>query len=1374
MSRDALVVGINLYSDLPPLNKPANDAEAIAQLLETKGGFRVKRLPCIEQDGQLCIDDSGAIGFEQLQQEIVQLFNPEIGDLPETVLLFFAGHNLKDGFIAASDTNPVKNTKAISFQWLADLLQASPIHQQVVWIDSCFSGLFLDLSGFQNLTGLTAPDRCFITSARGHEEALDQGLLTQALLEALDYNKQSKDTPWVNSDTLTDLLEGQNKAAEGWQRFQFQNNGQSIVLTNEAFENKIYEGICPFKGLNYFDNDDFRFFKGRSKLTNELLEKTKNTNFLAVLGASGNGKSSIVRAGLLYQLRQTERWQILPIITPTAKPIQVLNSILDKDSEHIDNVQTELLVIDQFEEIFTLCQDNAEREQFFATLLTEHNKFCLMIVMRADFLDKCSQYEKLAKKIQDNQIIITPMNSAELEEVIVEPTTQVGLQIEPKLVSEMLVDLRDASGGLPLLQYTLKELWEKCADSRLLTFSAYEELGKIAGTLENAANKIYEELPATEQKVAKRIFIELTQLGEGSSDTSRQLYKQDLVDSLPFESNIVEQVIEKLVNENLLTTDEKGQEGVVNISHETLIQHWGQLRKWLDENRDAIKVQRDIEVDAKKFEDSHQSKDALLQGLDLSIAKNYAKTHTEKIVLSALALDFVERSVKRQRHYWQGVIGSVVGVILVLAGFGYYANEQRIEADEQKIVAENQRQFAQEQQKLAKNESQRANQEKDNALRGQSLFLADLAGQETEKGNATNGILLALEALPKDISNPDRPYVIEAEEELYNALFRQHELKIFLGHKDTVTNVKFSPNGDRVATSSIDGNVRLWDTHSGKLTTSFNINHDINHNIEYSSTLFVPNGECIAFHNDNTTYLWNINNGNLILSLIGNDRVIVSYNGQLMLTVKRGIARLWDNNCKQVAIFEEKIKHAAFSFNNQHMITISEDNVINLWKTDSKQKISTLFIKDGNVENVAISPDLQKIAVTSYHEDNYEGKVSLWDMTTNKQIVGLDLKIPYEPYSGSTDLTFCPDNQNILIGSWERNADSRYNLHFWNIDINTEVSILDFDFYNHSVGNVAIDSNCQKIVTITGDYAYNSPDAIARLWDIRGSKLITELRGHKNTIVSVDISQDDQYVITGSYDNTARLWSLNNNELVTVVEEVEKMERTEFNQKSRNLFTVSEEGIILDINSGKQVTVLNKYVTEVYQPYADQTTTIFSPDKQYVVTDSPEGGLARLWRVKNGELITTISEKSEGKTIFSHDSKYGITLTFEGYQSGGMIIFWKTSNGKEITTFYRNGGTTSIDFSSDSKRMAIGYFNGITELWDIKKLKPFSIMQDVGSRIVSDVSFSSDGQSILTIYKDDNANIWHIFPTTQALIDYARKTVPRQLTLEQRKQFFLE
>jgi hypothetical protein len=669
--RDALVVGITQYADLPmalEITILAEGAEKIAQLLETKGGFRLRRLPVTKQGDKEFIDPEQLLTATQLKSAIEQLLIPESNNPPGTALIFFAGHGLRkknqdgsfEGFLATSEANPNENNWGISLQWLRALLQQSPVQQQIVWIDACHSGELF------NFNAHDVHDRCFISSAMAFEEAYAEGILTNALLESLDYTKQLNS--WVDNDTLVELLKKANEKAPGSQRFLYEQAGKPIILTNLAFDlNQDYRNVCPFKGLESFDfeknPDDPLYFKGRAKLTQELLEKVQSANFLAVLGVSSSGKSSVVRAGLLYQLRQTQRWQILPVITPTSHPLTALATAIGMPAQQLTNFinreQTErlVLVIDQFEEVFTLCQNNEEREQFLATLLAAgeraDKKFCLVIVMRADFLDQCSHHLTLAKKIQAHQIIVTPMTKAELEEAIVAPIKQVGLQIEPKLVSEMLADVKGVLGSLPLLQYTLTELWKKCAPQRLLTFSAYEELGKIRGTLAQGADSIYQGLSVEEQRIAKRIFLGLTQLGEGTSDSRRQLDLQYLVTSLPFESALINQVIQKLVTANLLVIDKLKEEqtAVINITHEALIQHWSLLREWITENRDLIKLERKLSFYAAEWESYGRNKELLLRGPVLVETNKILKEHA--VILSVLTQHFVTQSIKNQKPWWK-------------------------------------------------------------------------------------------------------------------------------------------------------------------------------------------------------------------------------------------------------------------------------------------------------------------------------------------------------------------------------------------------------------------------------------------------------------------------------------------------------------------------------------------------------------------------------------------------------------------------------------------------------------------------------------------------------------------------------------------------
>ncbi|MDM8559668.1 caspase family protein [Candidatus Parabeggiatoa sp. HSG14] len=287
-TRDALIIGISQYADLPmppEITRLVEGAEKIAQRLEKQGGFRITRLPATKSGDKEIIDPEQMVFADELKNAITQLLNPKSDNPPTTALIFFTGHGLRkkikdnhyEGFLATSETSPDDDEWGVSLKWLRELLEKSPIPQQIVWLDACHSGELFnkDLPGFQNLTGL-AHDRCFISSARAHEEAYAVGVLTTALLETLDYTKQLN--PWVDHLTLIEWLKAKNQTAIGSQRFVFDNTDKPIILTNKAFDvNADYKNVCPFKGLESFDfeknPDDPLYFKGRTELTNELLEK---------------------------------------------------------------------------------------------------------------------------------------------------------------------------------------------------------------------------------------------------------------------------------------------------------------------------------------------------------------------------------------------------------------------------------------------------------------------------------------------------------------------------------------------------------------------------------------------------------------------------------------------------------------------------------------------------------------------------------------------------------------------------------------------------------------------------------------------------------------------------------------------------------------------------------------------------------------------------------------------------------------------------------------------------------------------------------------------------------------------------------------------
>ncbi|MBE8988196.1 caspase family protein [Nostoc sp. LEGE 12450] len=700
MSRDALVVGINTYDRLKCLNAPAADAEAIAQILQQYGEFQVTRLPAVKdkENQTIRIGKQTKVSLTQLERAIVQLFKPD-GKPPDTALLYFSGHGLRknigiqEGFLATSEVNPDAGNWGLSLQWLRRLLQESEVRQQIVILDCCYSGEVLNFAEADPGDRGKGRDRCFIAASRDFEVAFEEinsqhSVLTAALLKGLE----PKQDRWVSNYTLVDLLNQQHHPFP--QRPIFANSGEAINLTrkwNSSVVNSTVKisAICPYKGLSYFDctEADANLFYGRTALTDELLEKVRSGNFLAVLGASGSGKSSVVRAGLLYQLKlgrrlsSSDTWQ-LKIFRPGINPLQNLAlAFVESDLSDIERAsqlakaeeliakgavglgqlitaaqtQRVVLVVDQFEEAFTQCQDITKRQQFFECVLgalqRDDNKLCLIITMRADFFGKCleQEYGGLAKKIQEHLVTVTPMNREELETAIIKPAEYMNLAVELELVSQMIADVENSPGSLPLLQYTLTELWQQRTEERL-TLTMYSKLGGVRGTLQTRATQVYESLSLEEQQATKRIFLELTQLGEGTEDTRRQVVQRDLVSSQHSEA-LINKIIQRLADEKLVVTSTlSNQIAVVDVAHEALIRHWLLLRKWIEESRDILRQQRKIEAAAIEWRDRRRVKDYLFQGKRLREVVDFQKQQTENLKLSDLAIEFIQASIRQRRN----------------------------------------------------------------------------------------------------------------------------------------------------------------------------------------------------------------------------------------------------------------------------------------------------------------------------------------------------------------------------------------------------------------------------------------------------------------------------------------------------------------------------------------------------------------------------------------------------------------------------------------------------------------------------------------------------------------------------------------------------
>jgi energy-coupling factor transporter ATP-binding protein EcfA2 len=425
------------------------------------------------------------------------------------------------------------------------------------------------------------------------------------------------------------------------------------------------ETVCPFRGLQVFEEEHAPFFFGREALTQHLVEQLREDRFLAVIGPSGSGKSSLVRAGLVPQIRQGElpasdHWPIL-VFKPGGDPLGALaarlipktvgadkwlpvyQSLLDtlqKDERGLHRVvqvmlasnpdsRRLLVAVDQFEELFTLCRDEDTRSAFVDNLLYASaiagGQTVVVVTMRADFFGKCAAYPELAARLGERDVLVGPMGEEERCHALQRPAQVVGLHYEKGLVETILNDLGNEPGTLPLLQHTLLELWERRRGGWLTT-DAYREIGGVKGAIAGRADAIYTRLTPAQQEAARRVLLRLTQPGEGTEDTR---CRATLAELLPADVKLAEvkTVVPQLVDARLLTAGkiERGDKiiDVIDVAHEALIRGWPRLQRWLNEDREFLLWRQRLRAALAEWRRTDRDEGALLRGTSLAEAERW-------------------------------------------------------------------------------------------------------------------------------------------------------------------------------------------------------------------------------------------------------------------------------------------------------------------------------------------------------------------------------------------------------------------------------------------------------------------------------------------------------------------------------------------------------------------------------------------------------------------------------------------------------------------------------------------------------------------------------------------------------------------------------
>jgi WD40 repeat protein/class 3 adenylate cyclase len=450
-------------------------------------------------------------------------------------------------------------------------------------------------------------------------------------------------------------------------------------------------GMCPYKGLASFEEEDAGLFFGRERLVGELAARTVGTGLLAVVGASGSGKSSVIAAGLLPSLRAgllpgSERWRSV-VIRPGAHPIAALDSLPIPEADGDERL---VLVIDQFEELFTICQDEEERDRFVDQIVAtagDPDRAVVVLALRADFSGECATFPELAELLAANLVLVGPMHADALRRAVELPARRAGVRVESALAQALVAEVGDEPGGLPLLSTALVELWMARSDG-WLKLQAHESLGGVRGAVARLADGSYDNLNDEERSAARRLFMRLVSTGEEGALVRRAVPLSELdLDRDP----VLASVVERLTDDRLLTA----YDSAVEVAHEALLREWPRLQEWLTEDAQGRELREHLTQSAKRWERTDQDDAELYRGARLSATSEWAAGRQEE--LNELEREFLaesrvesERELARQRRTNRRLKGLLVGVgvlLLVAIAAGVFALVKRSDAQHKARVA---------------------------------------------------------------------------------------------------------------------------------------------------------------------------------------------------------------------------------------------------------------------------------------------------------------------------------------------------------------------------------------------------------------------------------------------------------------------------------------------------------------------------------------------------------------------------------------------------------------------------------------------------------------------------------------------------------------
>ncbi len=1109
----------------------------------------------------------------------------------------------------------------------------------------------------------------------------------------------------------------------------------------------------PYMGLRPFEEADAQNFFGREASVQRLTDHVRRASFLAVVGPSGSGKSSLVKAGLVPRLRQgavtgSQEWFVVEMV-PGSDPLYNLAAALNRiatrptarlqdaladEVEALDRIAADLLadkdgdlliIIDQFEEIFTQVESEAERLQFLELLryaaTRPETRLHIVITLRADFYDRPLQYEGFGSLIQQNTEVVLPLSTPELEAAIVGPLERIGIKADADLVATIIADVREEPGALPLLQYALTEVFERRDGSRL-TLDAYTSSGGVSGALAKRAEEMFNDLNTPERRVTRQLFLRLVTLGEGEEDTRRRVRYGELITLGKRER--VQDVLDRYGKYRLLTfdNDPDTREPLVEVAHEALIRSWQRLRDWLDESRNDVRLQRSLSTAADEWRRSQQDNSFLLRGARLAQFEEWMAdtdlrlTEVEQTYLSAstaererLAQVERERQAREQaledrnRRRLQQLVAvlataAVVAVALTFLAFNRSIAEGRARATsefnaaeagtqaaiaataEQNAVAQRetsefnaaeagtQAAIAATAEQNAITEQQIAEQE---ASRAQSLALSSAAQISLLDGELDDAVALALEA--NRIPDPPSQSKLVLAQVAYNpGTLRRLPLDA------PVDAVDISADGTHMATASRDGLIALWDTETGERLQVFEAHTDRVTSLDLSD-----DGQRLLTGSwDDTAILWEARTGTLLRTFEGHtDNVLgvsLSTSGVIVATASSdGTARIWNARTGEVRRtftgHVGAVNAIKLSADSITLLTGGQDATLRLWSVQQGVELTRF---DGHTESVNA--------------------------------------VDYQP-DGARYLSASDDGTIILHGA------------------NQFVTALTLRGHDDRVLDATYSADGSVIYSV-------SRDGSLIVWDAASTDLLREFDEHADDVLSVASSASNRVVVTGSQDETVRVWLV---DAAAPQREVDVREgeapAIAFSASgNRWLYGGLGRGVSLYAAAG----AYNQQLRPVGGTFNDVTTVAFDTTSTLAAIGLQDRD-AEVWQVASNELVRRYVGGHTGAVTdvaFTPDGDRLLTGSFDA-----TVMLWDVQTGVQVWRFDsgHEDSVLAVAVNPDGTTAVSGSNDGSIVVWDLEQGRERLRMLGVRDG-VADLVYNADGTLLYSAMDDGTIRQWDV------------------------------